>query len=138
MNSTTVIVNAYKFFNKYFDRILSISGLLPMDLMPENISNIKPSNAENYPQRIIQAETIAYCIALAINDCKNEPRKPYKTILIDVYLKELSNIDTMQEVGYEHSRYNVLKRQAMNEFVGRFNIYAIKSGVSSIIELSID
>lgn len=105
--------------------------------MPENISNIKPSNAENYPQRIIQAETIAYCIALAINDCKNEPKKPYKTILIDVYLKELSNIDTMQKVGYEHSRYNVLKRQAINEFAGRFNIYAIKVGVSSIIELSL-
>ncbi|WP_025006056.1 hypothetical protein [Lactobacillus gallinarum] len=137
MSGTTVIVNAYKFFNKYFDRILSISGLLPMDLMPENISNIKPSNAENYPQRIIQAETIAYCIALAINDCKNEPKKPYKTILIDVYLKELSNIDTMQKVGYEHSRYNVLKRQAINEFAGRFNIYAIKVGVSSIIELSL-
>ena len=137
MSNKPVVVNAYKFFNKYFDRILSISGLLPMDLMPENISNIKPSNAENYPQRIIQAKTIAYCIALAVNDCKNEPKKPYKTILIDVYLKELSNIDTMQKVGYEHSRYNVLKRQAINEFAGRFNIYAIKAGVNSIIELSL-
>lgn len=137
MSSTTVIVNAYKFFNKYFDRILSISGLLPMDLIPENLSNIKPSNDERFTPDIIQAETIAYCVALAINDCKNEPRKPYKTILIDVYLKELSNIDTMQEVGYEHSRYNVLKRQAMNEFAGRFNVYAIKAGVNSIIELSL-
>lgn len=137
MSSTTVVVNAYKFFNKYFDRILSIGGRLPMDLIPENLSNIKPSNDERFTPDIIQAETIAYCVALAINDCKNEPRKPYKTILIDVYLKELSNIDTMQEVGYEHSRYNVLKRQAMNEFAGRFNIYAIKAGVSSIIELSL-
>lgn len=137
MSSTTVIVNAYKFFNKYFDRILSISGLLPMDLMPENLSNIEPSNDERFTPDIIQAETIAYCVALAINDCKNEPRKPYKTILIDVYLKELSNIDTMQEIGYEHSRYNVLKRQAMNEFAGRFNVYAIKAGVNSIIELSL-
>ena len=137
MSNTAVVVNAYKFFNKYFDRILSVSGLLPLDLMPENLNNIKPSDAENYPQRIIQAETIAYCIALAINECKDEPRKPYKTILIDVYLKELSNIDTMQEVGYEHSRYNVLKRQAMNEFAGRFNVYAIKAGVNSIIELSL-
>lgn len=137
MSSTTVVVNAYKFFNKYFDRILSIGGRLPMDLIPENLSNIKPSHDERFTPDIIQAETIAYCVALAINDCKNEPRKPYKTILIDVYLKELSNIDTMQEVGYEHSRYNVLKRQAMNEFAGRFNIYAIKAGVSSIIELSL-
>lgn len=137
MSSTTVIVNAYKFFNKYFDRILSIGGRLPMDLIPENLSNIKPSNDERFTPDIIQAETIAYCVALAINDCKNEPRKPYKTILIDVYLKELSNIDTMQEVGYEHSRYNVLKRQAMNEFAGRFNVYAIKAGVNSIIELSL-
>ena len=29
------------------------------------------------------------------------------------------------------------KRQAINEFAGRFNIYAIKAGVSSIIELSL-
>lgn len=137
MSSTTVVVNAYKFFNKYFDRILSIGGRLPMDLIPENLSNIKPSNDERFTPDIIQAETIAYCVALAINDCKNEPRKPYKTILIDVYLKELSNIDTMQEVGYEHLRYNVLKRQAMNEFAGRFNVYAIKAGVNSIIELSL-
>lgn len=137
MSSTTVVVNAYKFFNKYFDRILSIGGRLPMDLIPENLSNIKPSNDERFTPDIIQAETIAYCVALAINDCKNEPRKPYKTILIDVYLKELSNIDTMQEVGYEHSRYNVLKRQAMNEFAGCFNVYAIKAGVNSIIELSL-
>ena len=138
MSNTTVVVNAYKFFNKYFDRILSISGRLPMDLMPENLSNIEPSNDERFTPDIIQAETIAYCVALAINDCKNEPRKPYRTILIDVYLKELSNIDTMQKVGYEHSRYSVLKKQALNEFAGRFNIYAIKSGVSSIIVLSID
>ena len=138
MSSTTVVVNAYKFFNKYFDRILSIGGRLPMDLIPENLSNIKPSNDERFTPDIIQAEIIAYCVALAINDCKNEPRKPNKTILIDVYLKELSNIDTMQEVGYEHSRYNVLKRQAMNEFAGRFNVYAIKAGVNSIIELSLD
>lgn len=138
MSSTTVVVNAYKFFNKYFDRILSIGGRLPMDLIPENLSNIKPSNDERFTPDIIQAEIIAYCVALAINDCKNEPRKPYKTILIDVYLKELSNIDTMQKVGYEHSRYSVLKKQALNEFAGRFNIYAIKSGVNSIIELSID
>ena len=137
MSSTTVVVNAYKFFNKYFDRILSIGGRLPMDLIPENLSNIKPSNDERFTPDIIQAEIIAYCVALAINDCKNEPRKPYKTILIDVYLKELSNIDTMQEAGYEHSRYNVLKRQAMNEFAGRFNVYAIKAGVNSIIELSL-
>ncbi|WP_025015414.1 hypothetical protein [Lactobacillus kitasatonis] len=136
MSNTTVVVSAYKFFNKYFDRILSISGLLPLDLMPENLSNIKPSDDESYPQRIIQAETIAYCIASAINECKDEPRKPYKTILIDVYLKEISNIETMKEVGYEHSRYAVLKRQAVDEFAGRFNVYAIKSGVGSIIELS--
>ena len=137
MSNTAVVVNAYKFFNKYFDRILSIGGRLPMDLIPENLSNIKPSNDERFTPDIIQAETIAYCVALAINDCKNEPRKPYKTILIDVYLKELSNMDTMQKVGYEHSRYNVLKRQAMNEFAGRFNVYAIKAGVNSIIELSL-
>ena len=136
MSSTTVVVNAYKFFNKYFDRILSIGGRLPMDLIPENLSNIKPSNDERFTPDIIQAETIAYCIALAINECKDEPRKPYKTILIDVYLKEISNIETMKEVGYEHSRYAVLKRQAVNEFAGRFNVYAIKSGVGSIIELS--
>ncbi|KRM04691.1 hypothetical protein FC59_GL000570 [Lactobacillus kitasatonis DSM 16761 = JCM 1039] len=56
--------------------------------------------------------------------------------MIDVYLKEISNIETMKEVGYEHSRYAVLKRQAVDEFAGRFNVYAIKSGVGSIIELS--
>lgn len=137
MSSKPVVVNAYKFFNKYFDGILSISGLLPMELMPENINNIKPSNAENYPQRIIQAKTIAYCVALAINDCQDAPRKPYKTILIDVYLKCMSNIETMQKVGYEHSRYAVLKRQAVNEFAERFNTHAIKLGVNSIIELSL-
>ena len=42
MSNTAVVVNAYKFFNKYFDRILSVSGLLPLDLMPENLNNIKP------------------------------------------------------------------------------------------------
>ena len=71
MSSTTVVVNAYKFFNKYFDRILSIGGRLPMDLIPENLSNIKPSNDERFKPDIIQADTFAYCVELAINDCKN-------------------------------------------------------------------
>lgn len=138
MSNTAIVVSAFKFFNKYFDRILSIGGRLPMELIPENISKIKPSNDERFTLDIIQAETIAYCVALAINDCKDEPRKPYKTILIDVYLKCMTNTETMQKVGYSHTRYNELKKQALNEFAGRFNIYAIKSGVNSIIELSID
>lgn len=137
MSSTTVEVNAYKFFDKYFDHILSVSGRLPMDLMPDNIDNAKPSNDERFTPDIVQAETIAYCVALAINDCQDVPKKPYKTILVDVYLKCMSNTDAMQDVSYSPSFYAILKRRAINEFAERFNFYAIKNDVSSIIKLSL-
>ena len=134
MSNTTVVVSAYQFFNKYFDRILSISGLLPLDLMPENISNIKPSNDESYPTRIIQAETIAYCIALAINECKNEPRKPYKTILIDVYLKEISNIEKDYNDLAERVRIDELDNAKINERIKTlFNIVKFITGIATTV-----
>ena len=120
--------------NLYY--LINISGHFPTDLMPANIDKFRLRDKDIYSSNIKQAENVLYCVALAIRDCKDEPRKPYRTILIDLYLKDMLNLEVQQEVGYSRSRYNAFKRQALQDFTQRFNYYAVQEGISSLIELS--
>lgn len=135
MSDTVNTMSATKLFNNYFERILSISGLLPIDLLPKNINNIEPSKYAKYPKYIPQFEALAYCIAKAINDCTDTPRKQYKTILIDLYLKDMFSLDIQEKMGYSSTTYKRHKRLALKEFTDYFNYYAVKEGVNSMIKL---
>lgn len=131
-----VVIDAKTFLKKNLYYLINISGHFPTDLMPVNIDNFHLRDKGNYSDDIKQAENVLYCVALAIRDCKEEPRKPYRTILIDLYLKDMLNLEVQQEIGYSRSRYNAFKKQALQDFTQRFNYYTVQEGISSLIELS--
>lgn len=130
------VIDAKSFLKTNLYYLINISGHFPTDLMPANIDKFRLRDKDIYSSNIKQAENVLYCVALAIRDCKDEPRKPYRTILIDLYLKDMLNLEVQQEVGYSRSRYNAFKRQALQDFTQRFNYYAVQEGISSLIELS--
>ncbi|WP_270781390.1 hypothetical protein [Lactobacillus amylovorus] len=134
--SNKAVIDAKAFLKKNLYYLINISGHFLTDLMPANIDNFHLRDKGNYSDDIKQAENVLYCVALAIRDCKEEPRKPYRTILIDLYLKDMLNLEVQQEIGYSRSRYNAFKRQALQDFTQRFNYYAVQEGISSLIELS--
>lgn len=129
------VIDARTFFKKYFDRFVRISGYSFADLMPANINNLQLRNSD-YSNKIKQAEQVIHCVARAINDCMSEPRKPYRAILTGVYLKKELNWQVRNEIGYSNTRYYVFKKQALEEFTERFNYYAVKEGINTLIELS--
>lgn len=134
--SDKTVMDAKTFLKTNLYYLINISGHFPTDLMPANIDKFRLRDKDIYSSNIKQAENVLYCVALAIRDCKDEPRKPYRTILIDLYLKDMLNLEVQQEVGYSRSRYNAFKRQALQDFTQRFNYYAVQEGISSLIELS--
>lgn len=134
--SDKAVIDAKTFLKTNLYYLINISGHFPTDLMPANIDKFRLRDKDIYSSNIKQAENVLYCVALAIRDCKDEPRKPYRTILIDLYLKDMLNLEVQQEVGYSRSRYNAFKRQALQDFTQRFNYYAVQEGISSLIELS--
>ena len=134
--SDKAVIDAKTFLKTNLYYLINISGHFRTDLMPANIDKFRLRDKDIYSSNIKQAENVLYCVALAIRDCKDEPRKPYRTILIDLYLKDMLNLEVQQEVGYSRSRYNAFKRQALQDFTQRFNYYAVQEGISSLIELS--
>lgn len=134
--SDKAVMDAKTFLKTNLYYLINISGYFPTDLMPANIDKFRLRDKDIYSSNIKQAENVLYCVALAIRDCKDEPRKPYRTILIDLYLKDMLNLEVQQEVGYSRSRYNTFKKQALQDFTQRFNYYAVQEGISSLIELS--
>lgn len=134
--SDKAVIDAKTFLKTNLYYLINISGHFPTDLMPANIDKFRLRDKDIYSSNIKQAENVLYCVALAIRDCKDEPRKPYRTILIDLYLKDMLNLEVQQEVGYSRSRYNAFKKQALQDFTQRFNYYAVQEGISSLIELS--
>lgn len=134
--SDKAVIDAKTFLKTNLYYLINISGHFPTDLMPANIDKFRLRDKDIYSSNIKQAENVLYCVALAIRDCKDEPRKPYRAILIDLYLKDMLNLEVQQEVGYSRSRYNTFKKQALQDFTQRFNYYAVQEGISSLIELS--
>ena len=134
--SDKAVIDAKTFLKTNLYYLINISGHFPTDLMPANIDKFRLRDKDIYSSNIKQAENVLYCVALAIRDCKDEPRKPYRTILIDLYLKDMLNLEVQQEIGYSRSRYNAFKKQALQDFTQRFNYYAVQEGISSLIELS--
>src|SRR5699024_5239323 len=122
-------------FLKYeLDRFLAFSARHRTDLKPANIQNLHPF-ADRFSEYIKASERITYCVAKAIEQLENKPRKPYQDIFIYYYLDEYTSFKTAELVGYAMSRYHYFKRQAMNEFTGFFNSFAAKEGLASLIEL---
>lgn len=128
--------NKVRNFLKFdFDRYLNFAGLNPSDLSVIDDTHLSsPSldasgvsshgginHAETSMLRIIEAENACKAIYHAIMKCRDGGRKPYKTILSEVYLKGMNDTAVQGLLGYESSQYDVIKRRALCEFADRWD-----------------
>ena len=67
------------------------------------------------------------------SDCQNKTKKPYKTILVDCYLNDMTNLKVAKKVGYSRSRFGTLKQDALAEFTQRFNYWIQNQKFSPLV-----
>lgn len=82
---------------KYFDVLMSIAGRTNTELLPENISSFEMWD-NRYLLKIRRVDTLVYCTGKAFSDCQNKTKKPYKTILVDCYLNDMTNLEVAKKL----------------------------------------
>lgn len=123
------------FFNNYFFRFEAIAGRDHEELFPENIDNYVLMNPDEFSDRFKEADKIVYCTGKAISECEDIKHKPYRTILVDYYLKQMMNREVAEAIGYSNSRYSLLKTRALMEFTDSFNYWVAQQDVKPAFKL---
>ncbi|MGO2918504.1 MAG: hypothetical protein ACTICX_02305 [Lactobacillus helveticus] len=133
-NAEILQITTKDFFDKYFDVLMSIAGRTNTELLPENISSFEMLD-NRYLLKIRRADTLVYCTGKAFSDCQNKTKKPYKTILVDCYLNDMTNLEVAKKVGYSRSRFGTLKQAALAEFTQLFNYWIQNQKFSPLVQL---
>lgn len=131
-NAEILQITTKDFFDKYFDVLMSIAGRTNTELLPENISSFEMLD-NRYLLKIRRADMLVYCTGKAFSDCQNKTKKPYKTILVDCYLNDMTNLEVAKKVGYSRSRFGTLKQEALAEFTQRFNYWIQNQKFSPLV-----
>lgn len=133
--SEAIQIETKEFFDKYFFRLQAIAGRNYKELFPENIDGYVMLNPNKFPERFTKADKIVYCAGKAISECEDEKRKPYKTILVDYYLKQMMNREVAEAIGYSMSRLSFLKTRALMEFTDSFNYWIAQQDIKPAVRL---
>lgn len=133
--SKIIQIETKDFFDNYFFRFEAIAGRNREELFPENIDNYVLMNPDKFQDRLREADKIVYCTGKAINECEDVKRKPYRTILVDYYLKQMMNKEVAEAIGYSLSRYSILKTRALMEFADSFNYWIAQQDVKPVFKL---
>ncbi|KFL96717.1 phage transcriptional regulator, ArpU family [Lactobacillus gasseri SV-16A-US] len=142
LNEPATIKNTRKFFEKDLERYetvcagrYSVQGL--------NFENIKVNSSNNtsavmnrYNQIITYSQRLA-CLKPAIDNCTNEPNKPYKRVLELRYLKHISAWNVANNIGYSHTQYGVILNRAFLQFADVYLLEQLKQGVKDILDLHV-
>ena len=85
--------------------------------------------------RMFHAQNIVYCVGIAINQCTDLPRRPYKKILIENFIN-LNTVDNIADIlGYSNKQTSNLKKRACLEFAKRFLAVQYQNNVNDVINL---
>ena len=125
IDEKATIKNAVKFFEKDLERYETMCAGR-YDVHGLNYENVKVNNSTNtsavanrYNLIIAYNDRLA-CVKPAINNCTSRQEKPYKLILELKYLKHLSSWDVANRIGYGHTQFNKLRKQALLQFADVF------------------
>lgn len=140
INKTATVSNAIKFFEKDLERYETMcAGRYSVNSL--NFENVKVNSSTNtnavanrYNLIITYADRLA-CVKPAIDNCTSRQEKPYKHILELKYLKHLSSWDVASRIGYGHTQFNKLRKQALLQFADIFLMEQLKQGVQDILDL---
>lgn len=84
--------------------------------------------------RFIYYQNIFNFANTAINQLENTPRHPYKTIIIERFIKHSRMIDVRELIGYSQGKSNDLANQALKNFAEIFKQEQIKNKVYPLLE----
>ena len=140
IDEKATIKNTRKFFEKDLERYQTMCAGR-YDIHSLNFDNIKvnssvnPSAVANRYNLIIAYNDRLACLKPAIDNCTNEPTKPYKRVLELKYLKHLLAWQVAENIGYSHTQYNVIYKQALLQFADIYLMEQLKQGVKDILDL---
>lgn len=140
INEPATIKNTVKFFEKDLE-IYETMCAGRYNIHGFNYENVKVNSSTNtsavanrYNLIIAYNDRLA-CVKPAIDNCTSRQEKPYKTILELKYLKHLSSWDVASRIGYGHTQFNKLRKQALLQFANIFLMEQLKQGVKDILDL---
>lgn len=117
-------VNVRSYLDTKLPRLLRMVNESPTSLKSPVISDmpVDHDSGENHNEekliRYIAAKDIVNGISLALNNCS---RRSFM-ILEGKYIKEMSDWQISQNMGYSKARYFQLKDEAFNEFADRLEM----------------
>ena len=140
IDEKATIKNTRKFFEKDLERYQTMcAGRFNVHGM--NLENIKVNSSADtsaitnrYNLIIVYNDRLA-CLNLALDNCTNEPTKPYKRIIELKYIKGLTSSNTANRLGYGSTQFNVLRKQALLQFADIYLVEQLKRGVKDILDL---
>ncbi|UWI43866.1 ArpU family phage packaging/lysis transcriptional regulator [Lactobacillus paragasseri] len=140
INEPVTIKNTEKFFEKDLERYQTMCAGR-YDVHSVNFDNIKVNSSpktgaimSRYSLIIAYNDRLA-CLKPAIDNCTNEPNKPYKRIIELRYLNQLASWDIANRLGYGHTQFNVLRKRALLQFADVYLMEQLKQGVKDILDL---
>ena len=108
-------------------RLLRIANESPAALKSPNMDGMPrcphyEGVSETKMQKYIDAKTEINAVGMVIMRCSSMAQ----TILTKLYINHLPNVVVCDTIGYSHSQFAHLKKEALNEFADRFE--CVKGG----------
>ena len=140
INEPATIENTRKLFEKDLERYQTMCAGR-YDIHSLNFDNIKVNSSINsdavasrYNLIIAYNDRLA-CLKPAIDNCTNEPTKPYKRVLELRYLKHMQAWQIAENIGYSHTQYGTILNRAFLQFADIYLMEQLKRGVNDILDL---
>ncbi|MBT8853749.1 hypothetical protein BTH55_02995 [Lactobacillus delbrueckii subsp. bulgaricus] len=110
-----------------FERYLRLCGAHRADISSPSMSGMPSGTIANHQEdKVVEglyAASVVDCIRQTIANCSDDIHEPYKTILVDYYLKGMQGFKIAQKVGYSDRQFATKKQLALCEFADRFEYW---------------
>lgn len=112
------------FFKKDYPRLELITGGGRVD----QLTNLSKND------RLVFYQNIFKLTWLTINRLEDTPQHPYKTIIVERFIKHSRMIDVRELIGYSQGKSNDLANQALKSFAEIFKEEQIKNKIYPLLE----
>lgn len=112
------------FFKKDYPRLELITGGGRVD----QLTNLSKNDRLFFYQNIFKLTW------LTINRLEDTPQHPYKTIIVERFIKHSRMIDVRELIGYSQGKSNDLANQALKSFAEIFKEEQIKNKIYPLLE----
>lgn len=133
IDKVATAANASDFLEGTFQTYLNRAGLHRADLSSPKmditgVSAHGGNSAESGMMKIFDYEAKCWAIYKAIDNCReNKNKRIYsRSILIDLYIKELEPWQIKERLGLSDSSYKIRRQKALCEFADRLPVWAYR------------